>query len=597
MTELVARFAVALGAGLALVPVLRAVALRFGVVARPRPGRWHEKPTPLLGGIAIAMVVLIGGLTTEPPGVLGLTLICAVLMCGLGVVDDVYDLKSSTKLVFQIVIAALFVYAGHRLHWADSLTLDTLLTLAWIVGITNAINLLDNMDGLAAGVGAVACICLLLALGVDNPGPEAQLLATLLGALCAFLAYNAHPASIFMGDAGSLLIGMVLAVASLGPTSTAGPHELLAVVAAPVMVLFIPIFDTTFVVIARMLSGRSPSEGGRDHSSHRLVALGLSERTAVAVLWVLAAIGGAIGVGVHMLSIEWAGAIAGVFLVAMSLFAAYLAGVRVYHDRSDIEPDRNTPVVVDFMHKRRMLQVLLDFSLVSIAYYAAYRLRFDRAGFGAAFPHFLASLPIVIAIQIPVLFALGAYRGMWRYFGLMDAVGFGKGIALGLPLIVLVIAELNGGTLPVPTAVFVIYGMLLLLLLTGSRASFRLMTEFVKRRGSGRRVVIYATSHDEHVALHRLTTSSRQPIRVVGLFEDSAGSARTSVEGYPVLGDYGDLLDLIAAGLTDDVVACVPDGERLDELIEHCSVHNVALVKFRYALEAAVAPKSRVIEV
>ena len=592
MTELVVRFLVGLGAGLALVPVLRSLAVRLGIVARPRPGRWHQSPTPLLGGVAIGIVVLIGGLTVQPACALVLTMVCAACMCALGLIDDVYDLKSSTKLVFQIVVASIIVYAGHRLHWSDSLTVDTLLTLAWIVGITNAFNLLDNMDGLATGVGAIACVCLLVVLG-SAASPEAQLLATLLGALCAFLVYNAHPASIFMGDAGSLLVGMVLAIASLGPAVQAGPNELLAVMAAPVMVLFIPIFDTTFVVVARVLSGRRPSEGGRDHSSHRLVAMGLSEPTAVAVLWVLAAIGGGIGVGVHLLSMAWAGAVAGVFVIAMGLFAAYLAGVRVYHDQT--RPAGLTPVVVDFMHKRRMLQVLLDLALVSAAYYGAYRLRFDTAGFEAAFPHFLGSLPVVIAIQIPVLFALGAYRGMWRYFGLMDAVAFGKGVALGLPAIVLMIAELNGH-LPVPTAVFVIYGLVLLLLLTGSRASFRLMTEFVNRRGAGRRVAIYATSHDEHVALHRLTTGGPEPIRVVGLFEDAGGGARTSVEGYPILGDYGDLLDLIAAGLTDDVVAVVPDGERLDELIEHCSVHNVALIKFRYALESAVAPKGRVIE-
>ncbi len=163
--------------------------------------------------------------------------------------------------MFQIVVAAVFVYAGHRLHWVNSLTIDTLLTLVWIVGITNALNLLDNMDGLAAGVGIVACVSLLLTVAGNSPA-EAQLLATLLGALVAFLVFNAHPASIFMGDTGSLFTGLVLAAVSVVAGNSAGPRELLSVVAAPVMVLFIPIFDTTFVVIARILSGRAPV-GGR----------------------------------------------------------------------------------------------------------------------------------------------------------------------------------------------------------------------------------------------------------------------------------------------------------------------------------------------
>ena len=107
------------------------------------------------------------------------------------------------------------MYAGHRLHWTNSLTIDTLLTLVWIVGITNALNLLDNMDGLAAGVGIVACVSLLLTLSAMHRPAEAQLLATLLGALAAFLVFNAHPASIFMGDTGSLFTGLVLAAASV----------------------------------------------------------------------------------------------------------------------------------------------------------------------------------------------------------------------------------------------------------------------------------------------------------------------------------------------------------------------------------------------
>ena len=592
------RAAAAFLAGLVLVPAVRALATRFGVVARPSAGRWHRHPTPLLGGVAVAAIVLGGGLTIEPFNRVALTLACAALIACLGFADDLRDLKSSTKLVFQIVLASVVVYAGHRLHWTNSLTIDTLLTLVWIVGITNALNLLDNMDGLAAGVGMVACVSLLLTLSGDAPAPEAQLLAMLFGALAAFLVYNAHPASIFMGDTGSLFTGLVLAAASVVPDSSVGPRELLSVVAAPVMVLFIPIFDTTFVVIARILSGRPPAAGGRDHSSHRLVAMGLSEPAAVAVLWVLAAIGGLIGVGVQLISTPFAGVLAGVFVIGMALFAAYLAGVRVYEDGPAVQSRGLTPVVVDFMHKRRVLEVLLDLSLVCVAYYSAYRLRFDRTQFDAAFPHFLQSLPVVIGGQLTVLFALGAYRGMWRYFGLMDAVVFGKSVALGTVASVAMIVGLNNG-LPMPGAVFVIYAALLMLLVTGSRASFRLFTEFIGRRASGRRVVIYASGQDEQFAVHRLATSGDESCRVLGFFEDSGKGTRTSIYGYPILGDYGDLLDLIAAGRTDDVIACVQNIEegRLDELVEHCSVHNVALVKFHYALESAVTKKFEVLEV
>ncbi len=581
MTDLALRTALSFAAGLVLVPIARHVARRLDIVAHPQATRWNQRATPLLGGVAIAVVVLAGGLTIELSSGVLLTLVGAALMAGLGLIDDLTALKSSTKLVFQIVVAAMFVYAGHRLGWANSQTLDTLLTLVWIVGITNALNLLDNMDGLAAGVGAITCLSLLLT--THGGGPEAQLLAGLLGALAAFLIYNFHPATVFMGDTGSLVVGFTLAAASLGSTYQPASREVLSVIAAPVMVLAIPIFDTALVVVARLLSGRWPSEGGRDHSSHRLVAMGLSERSAVAVLWALAAVGGLIAVGVQRLQFEWAGLIAVAFAIARGLFAAYPADARVYADDPPAPAQGRTPVVVDFMYKRRVLEVMLDVGLVSVAFYGAHRLRFDEIAFQAAFPFFLQSLPIMIACQILVLLALGAYRGMWRYFGLMDAVVFVQGALLGPLTGAAVIVVLHNG-LPVPAAVFVIHAALLIIALTATRASFRLLSEFFRRRSARLRAVLIVDDPGE-VAMHRLALQSGD-YRMVALFTEQPSSPG-SVEGTPVVGDYGTLLDFVAAGLTDVVVVGIADVDdaRIEELAEHCGVHGVALVTFRYALE------------
>ena len=183
----------------------------------------------------------------------------------------------------------------------NGVTVDWMLTLIWIVGLTNAFNLLDNMDGLCAGIAVVAGVAFLATALPVTEGSlafhQVQYLAALIGALLGFLVYNTHPASIFMGDSGSLLIGMSLAglTLTLGSTITGG-QNVLSVIAVPMLVLLIPIFDTTLVTISRMVSGRPTSMGGRDHTSHRLVAIGLSERSAVTLLWLLAAASGAIGV-------------------------------------------------------------------------------------------------------------------------------------------------------------------------------------------------------------------------------------------------------------------------------------------------------------
>src|SRR5205823_1484319 len=260
---------------------------------------------------------------------------------------------------------------------------DMLLTLVWVVGLTNAFNLIDNMDGHGGGIALIAGVALLIDLLPGAAGSraffEVRYLAILLAATAGFLVYNVHPASIFMGDSGSLLLGFSFAAVTLSAgRQTPGRSDILSIVAGPVLVLLIPIFDTTLVTLSRWVSGRRASQGGRDHSSHRLVAIGLSERGAVALLWLLAAIGGGLGIAIDFRNQSSTAVAAGfAFVVGMALFAVYLAGIRVYDD-GDATPESGvTPIVVEFMHKRRVAEVLLDSALVSLCYYVAYRLRFE----------------------------------------------------------------------------------------------------------------------------------------------------------------------------------------------------------------------------
>jgi UDP-GlcNAc:undecaprenyl-phosphate GlcNAc-1-phosphate transferase len=189
-----------------------------------------------------------------------------------------------------------------------------------------------------------------------------------------------------MGDSGSLFIGLTLATLALQPAAgqKSGPG-VLAVIGAPLMVLLIPIFDTTLVTAARLLSGRSPSRGGRDHSSHRLVAIGLSERRAVVVLWMLAGVGGLLALALRMVAVDVAAPLAVAFVLAMIIFAVYLARVKMYEEPDEqlLASGRVTPFVVGFMYKRRAAEVLLDFCLVPLSYYVAYRLRFEGPEFVA----------------------------------------------------------------------------------------------------------------------------------------------------------------------------------------------------------------------
>ena len=582
MTRLTVDFLVAFAASLALTPACRLVAARLGYVARPKEDRWHKKPTPLFGGVAIVVSTIAVAAAIVPGERVWPLLVCAGLIAAFGFVDDVLSLKPSTKLLAQIIVASGLLFFGYRLHWVESLVADAMLTLFWIVGITNAFNLLDNMDGLCAGVAMIAGASLLAISVPQGIGPADFYASALLGATAGFLVYNVNPASIFMGDAGSLFLGLSLAALTL----TTGPDEagrggLLPVVAAPVLLLLIPIFDTTLVTALRLLSHRRPSQGGRDHTSHRLVAIGLSERRAVMVLWTLAALGGCVSLllATHR---AWGLIMAMLFVLAMIIFAVYLAHIRVYDeaDLAVLKGETFTPVVANFMYKRRVAEVLLDLCLIPLAYYTAYRLRFEGSLFGSNYHFFLTSLPLVIAAQLFALFVVGGYRGTWRFFGMMDAVIFAKGVVLGTAASVLAILYIYRFQ-SYSRTVFVIYAALLMLLLGGTRGSFRLVGEFIHRRQStGRRCVVYGTTGASLLTI-REAFGAHTPLKIVGFVDDNPLNERNRVSGYPVLGGFPALLALIENDAIDCVVmnTSLVKTDRLVHLQTSCAERNVELLR------------------
>jgi UDP-GlcNAc:undecaprenyl-phosphate/decaprenyl-phosphate GlcNAc-1-phosphate transferase len=589
MSTLAIYFLIALALSVALTPICRLVAQRLGCVAKPSDDRWHRRPTALFGGVAIVLVVVGMALTIEPRGFAWHLIAAGGLIAGFGLVDDLMRLKASTKLIAQIVVASLLLFLGYRLAWTQSMVLDTMLTLFWIVGITNAFNLLDNMDGLCAGTTIVAGVFLLISFVAEGGvSPQALYLASVLGATAGFLVYNFHPASIFLGDTGSLFLGLNLAALTLlAKPEAKGKSGLLSVVAAPVLLLLIPIFDTTLVTAMRLLSGRRPSQGGRDHSSHRLVAVGLSEPRAVTTLWLLAAVGGGISLLVQRRDVSMGLIVALMFVLAMIIFAVYLGRIGVYADADlDANKDALTPLVANFMYKRRVAEVMLDLCLIPLAYYTAYRLRFEGGLFAANFEFFIRSLPVVIAAQLLALFAVGGYRGTWRHFGMMDAVVFAKGVLLGTAaamIAILYLFRFEGYS----RAVFVIDAALLMLILSASRASFRLVAEFILRRSTGgRRCLIYGTG-GASLGTIREAFGAEVSLKIVGFIDDEPLHRSMRMSGYSVVGNHTDLLLMIDRGEVDCVVLNTPilSVERLQELERVCDAHDIELLRLQVHLK------------
>src|ERR1044072_9527953 len=246
--------AAALILSLALTPLVRAFARRKGVIAKPRGDRWSKKPTAMMGGVAIYLSVLLTFLffvphTREGWVVLGASSALFVV----GLVDDFLHIKPYQKLIGQVLGASAVVYFGLLLPWGWGASVAMAVTIFWLIAIMNAINLLDNMDGRAAGVSAIAAVFIAANFAVNGQMTEALTLAIFAGHLIGFLVFNSNPASIFMGDCGSMFVGFFLAISSLLSAAGDRGRSFLVVTAVPVLILFIPIFDTTLVTVVRKL--------------------------------------------------------------------------------------------------------------------------------------------------------------------------------------------------------------------------------------------------------------------------------------------------------------------------------------------------------
>src|SRR6478672_3481466 len=296
----------------------RYFARQYGFVAKPKADRWHSRPTAMLGGSAIFASTVLVYLLLVPHTYESIIVVAASsILFVVGLVDDLLHIKPYQKLIGQMIGASLIVGTGLKMPLTGYELIDIWITVFWIIGITNAINLLDNMDGLAGGISAIAAVSLAVSFAVSGQTAALALVMVFIGALVGFLVFNFNPASIFMGDCGSMFVGFLLSTLVLLNQTGGRSRGIVPILAVPVLILFVPIFDTTFVTVLRKLWGRKASQGGRDHTSHRLVALGLSERTAVLMLYAFAVVAGGLSFLVSQIQLTQSLAIVAVFSVIL----------------------------------------------------------------------------------------------------------------------------------------------------------------------------------------------------------------------------------------------------------------------------------------
>ena len=577
---------------LVLTPLVRALARRLGIIAKPKIDRWHKKPTAMLGGIAIWLsVVLTLQFLIPATTYSGVLLLASSFLFLVGLVDDLLHIKPYQKLIGQILGSALVVYYGLTLPWTSFALVNMALAIFWLIGITNAINLLDNMDGLASGIAIIASAFLAISFIHTGQYYEALMSAAFSAALLGFLVYNSHPASIFMGDCGSMFVGFFLASSALVNVSGGRSRSLLPVLAVPILVLFIPIFDTTLVTILRKLSGRSASQGGRDHTSHRLVALGMSERYAVMMLYGFAALSGLLALLVQRARLDVSlAAIAG-FTVVLTLVGVYLAGVKVYDQTEELLALKEKPLyafLVDVSYKRRIFEVLLDFILVILAYWSAYALKFGPLSDSPAWKLFIRTLPVLLFVKMFVFLAMGVYRGLWRYTSVGDLIVFFKAVALSSVaslMVVLFAFRFEGFS----RIVFVVDGVLMFMFLAGSRLAFRLFRQMLPANSwqKGRRVLIYGAGDGGELLLRELRNNSELRLSPVGFLDDDPAKGGKVIHGLRVFGGNGDVARVCEQQSVEEIVisSTKMSDDRVEELVRSCADRQITVKRMRITIE------------
>lgn len=575
-------FAAALVLSAALTPLAAAIARRWGVVAPLRADRWGSRPTPLFGGVALilAMLLPVSLLVVADRGT-AVVAVGALAAMILGAVDDVRGLRPTSKIVGQTIIASGLALGGIGVEIIDIPVVSFGLTLLWVVGMMNAVNLIDNMDGLAGGITAIAAAVLLLM--APEEALEFRLMtAALTGACLGFLIHNVAPARVYLGDAGSQALGFVLAALALQLTNVAASNVALAIL-GPLLVLGLPIFDTGLVAITRRLEGRPLSQGGRDHTSHRLAARGLDERTTVFVLWAIAGALALTGLLSGALGLAFV-PLAGLVVIALALFGVFLS------EAPDATGATHTPArraVLGAGHRLMRFggEIALDAALAAIALFSALLLRFEATP--DVWPTlFLQAAPILVPVQLTVFVFLNVYRILWSALAITDLIAVLRASFVGT-LVAGVLSLYVLGQAGQSRAVLLLDGILFALLVVSSRLFVvYLRHAFARRPRKGdRRVLIIGASERGQLAHRLLSRDGRVSYQLTGYLDDDPGKLRRHIGGVAVLGRVSDLAEVAQRQRADLVIVATDEQDPQAEAARRgCALLGIEIREFSTTL-------------
>ena len=554
------------------------------IVATPSGDRWHAEETPSFGGVGIFLGLLAGigaclavdaiDPTWELAGIAG----GAAIIFAFGLVDDLRSLPPVVKLAGQFAAAGVVLASGIRVEIVDNALAGTVLGLLWLVAITNAFNLLDNMDGLAGSLAVVAALFFAVdAIWIHSDDLLLVVSLALALAVAGFLPFNfrpRRPAAVFMGDSGSQVIGLTLAALGLA-TSWKVAESTIATLIIPLLVLAIPILDTALVTAVRLVEGRPIHQGGRDHASHRLVRSGISEKGTVVLLTAIAA-------GLGLTSLAYSGLDNGwVTLVGVLVTFALLvqlAGFLTDIDEGERVAGRPIRLRKILLSPRRLVEVVVDFALIMASFTIAYLLFVEGSGTDYEKHIFLVSLPAILFARYLCFIPAGLYSGVWRFAGAREAAAITVAVIVSEGLAYTIIWFTSRPFGDFPQRIYVLDALIALVLVGSSRfaerALFRAHATF-RDRHERRRTLLVGAGRSGRSLLRELRETPGE--HVVGFVDDDPRLRGRRMQGVPVLGSLREIERVLSQLRPDVVLVTIPAAPRdvLDGVVRACEQAQV----------------------
>jgi UDP-GlcNAc:undecaprenyl-phosphate GlcNAc-1-phosphate transferase len=610
-------FALPILFSLLLTPVVIRVAKRVGAIDQPNERKIHSTPIPRLGGVAIfgSLVVSTAALYYVSPSMFsqlsslpghGFSMIISLtLVLAIGIWDDMHSMNPGQKFIGQLIAATIMYVAGFRISTITDPFSNGMInlgiisypaTILWIVGVTNAVNLIDGLDGLASGVSIIASLTIFAISALKGDLATAMLVLMLAGAILGFLKYNFNPARIFLGDSGSLVLGFSLAVFSM-QSSTKGSAAVAILV--PLLALGLPIMDTFLSMTRRFFKSVLPKEGksesflkkldviflpDKSHIHHQLIARGFSHRNVVLILYLVAF---AFGVGAFVVTITNN---IGASLILVAVTVATIIGVRQlrYREMMVLRNGILLPMYEWPIFNHRMFQGFLDLVFILGSYSAALAFTVGFPDDPKALKLVLTSIPIVGGTQLLVLYLSGLYKNTTRHLGIGDLLKMVKSVALAGAVTGLLLAFAPQTKDYFSTTLIILNFYLLFTTVIGARVSFHILNYIFRRETHGeRRALIYGASTQGILTLQQIFNDSSLNVAPVGFIDDSPHLEGKNINGFPIFGGHWKLQRLINSIRIDEIIIATDTvkPEVMRRLKEFSRQNRVTLRKFRICLE------------